>query len=170
MHRRSFLHEKAGCPTVHVGIAEPLRLIVSWVHRSPAFLSFSRCFVVSRSDMEAFQTSKKNSLRQFIRFLSTRDVLRFCAAEDVYKRQVLDRPATLQFPFFQSLRPWPGLGPGCTHFRWPVGPETVSYTHLDVYKRQVMGIVTLAIFAPILVRGVQTRRWSPLEEYRREQK
>lgn len=34
----------------------------------------------------------------------------------------------------------------------------------------VMGIVTLAIFAPILVIWVQTRRWSPLEEYRREQK
>ena len=33
----------------------------------------------------------------------------------------------------------------------------------------VMGIVTLAIFAPILVIWVQTRRWSPLEEYRREQ-
>ena len=62
MHRRSFLHEKAGCPTVHVGIAEPLRLIVSWIHRSPAFLSFPRCFVVSRSEMEVFQTSNQNSL------------------------------------------------------------------------------------------------------------
>ena len=46
MHRRSFLREKAGCPSIHFCIAEPLRLIVSWVHRSPAFLSFPQCFTV----------------------------------------------------------------------------------------------------------------------------
>ena len=78
--------------------------------------------------------------------------------EDVYKRQVL----MFSLLFLSEIR-IPSFDAAMTRFRVPI--HTVSYTHLDVYKRQVIGKIGLIFMFGLYTLRISEERYLKVDSF-----